>query len=453
MQNSIMEVVKSSQYWIRQEQIDDLEKFKAHYTYKPKFDNLSPICTLTYRKEDGVNWWGFPRNTKLVNGEEVIDQTSMGNPLPFPVEFLGELWDYQEPVLLKFVDKLHEGVNDLILSSATGSGKTVMLLKMWTMLRVPALVIVPKSDLMEQWEERIIQFTNLKKEHIGKARQDVCNYKDKAVVIGMIHSLCKDKYPVSFKHYFGAVIFDELHKLGAQTFSQVGGMFPAKYRIGATATLRRADGMSRVFYSHLGENVIKPLRGDQPTPKIVIVRYQNSSGRIPHWANTKVKRRGTLFSLLSGNRERTEWIAEYAKEVYSSGRQTLVLGERIKQLENIRTILYSGLGVDRKDIGLYIGKTSATERERIAKECRIILATTSMLSLGTDIPTLRGLVFATPLADAEQAIGRICRHARGTEYPVVIDFVDATYNDCNNWLRARLKLYQRKEWEVVYATR
>jgi superfamily II DNA or RNA helicase len=226
-------------------------------------------------------------------------------------------------------------------------------------------------------------------------------------------------------------------------------MFPAKYRLGATATLRRADGMAKVFYSHLGDTVIRPLKGDQPIPKIVVVRYPTSSGKIPHWANSKVKRRGVLFSLLAKNKERVNWIAKLTKEVYDTGRQTLVLGERIAQLESIIAFLTLQYGVDKKDIGLYIGKTSPTERVRIAEECRIIMATTSMLSLGTDIPTLRGLVFATPLADVEQAIGRICRLCQDTKSPVVIDFVDMNHKEAQGWYQGRLKFYKRKDWEVV----
>jgi superfamily II DNA or RNA helicase len=267
----------------------------------------------------------------------------------------------------------------------------------------------------------------------------------------MIHSLCKDMYPEEFKNYFGLVIFDELHKLGAFTFSQVGGMFPAKYRLGATATLRRSDGMAKVFYSHLGNEVIKPLKSDQPVPKIVVVKYGRSSGVIPHWANTKVKRRGVLFSALAKNPERIEWLSKVTKELYDTGRQTLVIGERIMQLENIIRYLTMRHGVDGEDIGLYIGKTTATERKRIAKECKIIMATTSMLSLGTDIPTLRGLVFATPLADVEQPIGRICRLCSDTKNPIVIDFVDGAYKDTMGWYQGRLKFYKKKEWEVKFA--
>jgi len=442
-------LIRDSLYWANANEIEDIESFKDHFTYKPKFENLDPICTAIFDKK--TNMWGFPRNTRLNRGEEVVDNTTLGNPLTKDIEFLGEMWDYQDPVILDFSEKIQEKANDIILSADTGSGKTVMLLKMWTMLKVPALVIVPKSDLMEQWVERILKFVDIRREDIGIARQSVCEYEDKPIVVGMLHSLCKDKYSKKFKKHFGLIIFDELHKLGAQTFSTVGALYPARYRLGATATLRRADGMSKVFYAHLGETVIKPKKGDQPDPKIITVRYGRSSGKIPHWCRSKIQRRGSLFSLLAANVDRSDWIASYAKDLYDTGRQTLVLGERIAQLKTIITLLVKRYGVDQKDIGLYIGKTSGKERERIAKDCKIIVATTSMLSLGTDIPTLRGLVFATPMADAEQAIGRICRFHLKAKSPIVIDFVDGTYKEGVNWFRARKKLYERKGWELHYA--
>ena len=448
-----MKIIRSSQYWLREDQLTDVEEFKERFTFTPKYQDLQPVPTYTVADWDGVKYYGFPRNTDVdLAGYEIEDRSILGmNDEYIEVPFLGEMWEYQEPVILDFADRLQKGHRDLILSADTGSGKTVMLLKMWSMLKVPALVIVPKSDLMNQWVDRIKQFTGLEDEHIGIARQKTCDYVGKKIVVGMIHSLCKDKYPMTFKNYFGLVIFDELHKLGAFTFSQVGGMFCARYRLGATATLRRADGLAKVFYSHLGNEVIRPLRGEQPIPKIVVVKYNKSSGKIPHWANSKVKRRGVLFSALAGNPERVDWIAKLTHEVYATGRQTLVLGERIAQLESIIKFLTQQYGVERSELGLYIGKTSPTERKRIGKDCKIILATTSMMSLGTDIPTLRGLVFATPLADVEQPIGRICRICADTHEPIVIDFVDTQYKEAYGWFQGRLKLYRRKDWEVVAA--
>jgi superfamily II DNA or RNA helicase len=447
-----MRVIKGSQNWLSERQVADVEQFKERFTFVPKYDDLEPVPTYTVADwfiNDGEveRYYGFPRNYMDMSGVDIEDRTITGESIDVP--FLGEMWEYQEPVILDFADRLQKGHTDIILSADTGSGKTVMLLKMWSMLKVPALVIVPKSDLMNQWVDRIKQFTGLDEEYIGIARQKTCEYKGKKIVVGMIHSLCKDKYPVSFKEHFGLVIFDELHKLGAFTFSQVGGMFPAKYRLGATATLRRADGLATVFYSHLGKEVIRPLLGTQPVPKIAVVKYNRSSGKIPYWANTKVKRRGVLFSALASNPERVDWIAQLTTELYQTGRQILVLGERIVQLENIIAYLVKKYGVDRKTIGLYIGKTSPTERKRIAENCKIILATTSMMSLGTDIPTLRGLVFATPLADVEQPIGRICRICADTQEPIVIDFVDTQYKEAFGWFQGRLKLYRKKGWEVV----
>ena len=445
-----MKIIRGSQYWLKENQIPDVEAFKENFTFQPKYKDAQAVPTFTIKTSEGETYYGFPRNTEVdLSGDEVEDQTKRGDKIEVP--FIGEMWEYQEPVILDFADRVKNGVTDIILSADTGSGKTVMLLKMWSLLNVPALVIVPKSDLMEQWVDRIKKFTGLDDSDIGIARQKVCEWRDKKIVVGMIHSLCKDRYGKSFKNHFGLVIFDELHKLGAFTFSQVGGMFPARYRLGATATLRRADGLATVFYAHLGDEVIRPLKGDQPEPKILVVKYGKSSGKIPHWANSKVKRRGVLFSLLAENKERTNWIADLAKQLYDTERQTLVLGERIALLKNITSILTMNLGVDPEDIGLYIGKTTAKERERIAKECRIIMATTSMLSLGTDIPTLRGLVFATPLADVEQPVGRICRLCADTKKPIVIDFVDNGHKEAFGWFQGRLKLYRKKDWEVEFA--
>ncbi len=444
-----MEIIRSSQYWLRADQIVDIEKFKEQFTYVPKYKDLKPVPAYSVIVSQGEpTYYGFPRNVVPGDGYTVLDWTTPGRSVD--VEFIGELYDYQEPVLLDFAQKVIDGRTDLILEADTGSGKTVMLLNMWALLKVPALVVVPKSDLMRQWIDRIKKFTGLEDEDIGIARQKVCDWEGKKIVVGMIHSLCKDKYSLGFKNYFGLVIFDELHKLGAFTFSQVGGMFTAKYRLGATATLRRADGMAKVFYAHLGKDVISPLTGDQPKPKIVVVRYPRSSGKIAHWCRTKLKRRGNLFSLLASNQQRNTWLASLVNEVQATGRQTLVLSERIAQLKIIRDALQRVHNIDPVLIGLYIGGTSDAQKKHIAENCKIILATTSMLALGTDIPTLRGLIFATPLSDAEQAIGRICRTCTDTLNPIVIDLVDMYYGETKGWLQGRLKLYGREGWEIAY---
>lgn len=323
---------------------------------------------------------------------------------------------------------------------AHNSGKTVMLIKMWSLIGRTALVVVPKTDLVNQWRERIMEFTDIPAHRIGIAQQGLCEYEGKAVVIGMIHSLCKDRYPEEFKNHFGLVIFDELHKLGAFYFSRVGGMFPAKYRIGATATLKRSDGLERAFMVHLGDEIIKLQKSEQPIPEIAVYKYSKTSGSIPHYLQDSIQRRGVLISKLAGNLERTKIISDFTKQLVESGRQTLVVSERIPHLETMKRLLVRA-GLKSESIGFYLGATKKAERIRVANECQCILATTSMLSLGTDIPTLRGLVFATPVSGVTQPIGRIRRINPDLKDPFVLDFVDSFYEECNRWYGSRRYFY------------
>ena len=431
-------------YWVAEEEIAPYtEKFKEQLTFRPKFSELKAVPV--YRHVDGK--YGIPRHYPA-RYESVIDNRSIGTMKMRHIEFTGELRDHQLPVLMQFYDKIGDEINDLILRADTGAGKTVMLLKMFTELQVPTLVIVPKTDLMNQWRDRIMEFTDIRKDEIGHIQQNVCDYYGAPIAVGMLHSLCKDKYSSAFKRYWGLVIFDELHKLGAFHFSKVGGMFPARYRLGATATLRRADGLAKVFYAHLGEEEIAPRESVQPVPRVIKVSYKKLSGKIPHWCKSKIQRRGSLLSLLSKNQDRNDWVAHYAKELYDSGRQTLIIGERKTQLFSIKSILSLKYNVSKADMGIYIGETKQRERERIAEHCKIILATTSMLSLGTDIPTLRGLVFATPLSDVEQVVGRICRINDSELMPTIVDIVDVSHRECLNWAGARNGFYYRSKFEI-----
>lgn len=415
---------------------------KDEYTFDPKFSNLESVPTYSERN----GYFGFPRHSGI-KVQEIDDQMVEGGHAS--VRFLGDLRDSQVPVLLQFQELVERGKHDLILEADTGSGKTIMLLKMWSMISRPALVVVPKTDLVGQWRKRILEFTDIPASRIGLAQQNVCEYEGKSIVIGMIHSLCRDKYPEEFKRHFGLIIFDELHKLGAFYFSRVGGMFPAKYRIGATATLKRSDGLERAFYVHLGGTIMRPEVSEQPVPKVAIYNYKESSGKIPYYLSEVIARRGVLLSKLAKNDNRSRIIAQLAAQLVGSERQVLIVSERIPHLEKIGKMLQQ-IGIRKEDIGFYLGKTKKAERVRVAKECRCILATTSMLSLGTDIPTLRGLVFATPVSQVIQPVGRIRRINPELLVPFVIDIYDSFYEECTRWMRNRRRFYESIDCDINF---
>ena len=70
-----------------------------------------------------------------------------------------------------------------------------------------------------------------------------------------------------------------------------------------------------------------------------------------------------------------------------------------------------------------------------------------MANEGLDIPSLNGLVLATPKSDIIQSIGRICRQKHENIDPLIIDIVDS-FSIFENQGRKRLKVYEKKNYDV-----
>ncbi|MBR4131869.1 MAG: signal recognition particle receptor subunit alpha, partial [Oscillospiraceae bacterium] len=96
----------------------------------------------------------------------------------------------------------------------------------------------------------------------------------KKVVIGMIHSLAKNKYPKEFCQAFGLVIWDEVHVAAAQSFSQTLSIFAPQYRIGMSATLNRRDGLQDIYKLSIGEKVLAISAHTLLQPNVYILKYK-----------------------------------------------------------------------------------------------------------------------------------------------------------------------------------
>jgi len=96
----------------------------------------------------GEDKYGILKNKKIDDGKD-IDLT-----------FKGSLFDYQENIVSKFVNHIIERNNSGggLLDVEPGKGKTVMALAILCKLKKKTLIVVHKTFLMNQWEERIAQF-------------------------------------------------------------------------------------------------------------------------------------------------------------------------------------------------------------------------------------------------------------------------------------------------------
>ena len=427
-----------------------LSKLRQSFTIVSKFE---PDVSVQIYEETETSF-GYPMHYTdfALHTKNLIDNRCEGEHIDFSMCEGFELRDNQKPFIEDFLHTCANGKTGWLLNLGTGMGKTVLCCRMLQELGRTALVIVPRQHLVKQWMERILEFTNLTQNDIGIAQQDVCEYEGKKIVVGMVHSLSKDKYNEGFKNHFGVVVWDECHSMAAQTFSQTLGMFPAKYRIGMSATMNRKDNLQDAYKLSIGQVMLAPEHITTLVhPKVFLFAYKpaKKNSYLAKMSDAKA-RRGKLISELANDAARNNLISAYAKKFADSGRRVVVFSDRVEQLKNLREFLTIKRGMRLSDVGLFTGSTKAGDRKIILENSQIILATYGVMAMGIDVPDLRAVIFGTPLSDVAQSVGRILRLCEGTKDPVVLDIVDTAYFDCTRWAAMRQQYYNETANAKLY---
>ena len=162
-----------------------------------------------------------------------------------------------------------------------------------------------------------------------------------------------------------------------------------------TATIKRSDGMEIVFMSHIG-NVLHTIKGENLTPEIYCVETQTEVDLrqlVNRWSGQiNVPK---LITALSEDDERTVLILKNLAQALKSGRQVLVLSERIDHLKGMKK--YVDTHSDFTTM-LYIG---ATQEEEIKQGIRCNIWDNEFSQRGLDI-FFRYFVFATPTGSSLQ---------------------------------------------------
>ena len=399
-------------------------------------------------------YFGLPLyHPSLPAGADIIDRRV--TTVPIHLRFTSKLWPGQPEVLEQFKKLLQGGKTGFILEAKPGFGKTVTVIAMLELLNQRTLVIVPRSNLIKQWIDRLVKHSNMAESEIGWVEGGKAVWDGKKIVVGLVHSLVLDRYGKDFQRYFGCVVFDEVDRsVPPATFTPAVAMFPAKYRIGATATVKRMDGLDSIFRWHVGQTWLLGKDANRMKPKVLIHKYTESSGYVPGHLSV-IQRRGVLLSKLAANVRRNWLLAGYILRIVRSGRRCLVLSDRIQQLVDLKGLLLSKgqKELSEADVGYYVRQlpwkaVKPVERQVVAKSCKVIMASYGMIALGTDIPSLAGLVYATPQSQIEQSKGRIERLLEGKQTPVVVDVVDTAYMDTIRWGDFRLREYKRQGLQI-----
>lgn len=386
-----------------------------------------------------------------------IDKTVLGKKINFPNNIIPR--EYQKPILAKAEELLlRDNPDNFIIQAGTGTGKTAMGLYLIAKIGRPALVVVHRDFLMtDVWAKSAEELLGLRKDEIGFIQGDTCDYEGKKLVIGMVQSVAKEfRYPQAMYTYFGQIWFDECERMSAEYFSQAVSMFPAKVRVGLSATPNRKDGRGVVFESHIGPVKISYTAVPE-IPKVVIVKskwevpmvnwygvYQqlpHEHGRIMH-VNRK----------LADDYGRNLLLLDLINQCYMKDRNLIVFSDlaRDKHLNKLKSDLTGNpYYIPEEDIGFLVGGMSKSARH-IAMRRKVILSTYTYAGAGADIPWLDACILSMPRSDVTQFIGRVTREYPNKKQPVVIDIQDNNSHVLRSYAGSRIKQYSQLRAEVIY---
>ena len=350
---------------------------------------------------------------------ELIDERYTGTPLN--VAFAGTLRLDQEFAVAAM---LHHDAG--VLCAPTAFGKTVTAAAMIARRGVNTLVLVHRTELLKQWQERLQSFLSVSKGVIGTIGGGKAKPTGK-IDIAVMQSLSRRGEVNPLVENYGHVIVDECHHVGAASFDAILKQAKAKYVLGLTATPIRRDGQQPIIFMQCG-----PTRhtADKPTgaPHDLAVTPCTLHSRIDLPQEAGIQ---DVFRHLAIDQARTDAIAAEVIHAYSQGRKVLVLTERTEHLDAIQT----ALGGKVPSLFVLHGRIAKKQRATLIAELnalppdapRVLLATGKLVGEGFDHPPLDTLVLAMPVSwkgTLQQYAGRLHReHATKTDVRI-IDFVD-----------------------------
>ena len=332
------------------------------------------------------------------------------------------------------------------LSSATGSGKTIMALYMIARRRQPALIIVHTKDLAAQWSQRIEAFLGIAAEKVGLigGGKKVVGTE---ITIALVQSLYKCVEDVA--QHIGFLIVDECHRCPSRTFTEAVTGFDSKYMLGLSATPWRRDKLSKLIFWHLGDvhhevdknDLVEA--GDVLSAEIIIRNTAFKSYYDP------VNEYSKMLSELTADLERNVLIAsDVARETERNGGICLVLSDRKAHCENLRALLKFRFKIESE---LLTGDLNMDERRKVIEllnqgEVNVVIATGQLVGEGFDCPNLSTLFLATPIRFSGRVIqylGRVLRPAPGKTVARVFDYVDIHVDTLTKAAMARQRVYRK----------
>lgn len=356
---------------------------------------------------------------------DLQDERFAGEPIQ--ASFVGTLRSDQEQAVAAMLQ--HDAG---VFCAPTAFGKTVTAAAIIARRGVNTLVLVHRTELLKQWQERLQTFLGVAKGGVGTIGGGKAKPTGR-IDIAVMQSLSRQGEVNALVENYGQIVVDECHHVGAASFDAILKRTRARFVLGLTATPIRRDGQQPIIFMQCGpirHTAAKPAGAPHDLEVMPISRFD----RIDLPASAGIQ---DVFKHLAVDVARTRAIAAEATTAFRQGRKVLVLTERTEHLDAILQALSDQIDQTDQTPTPFVlhGRMSKKQRAGLIAELaamppdapRILLATGKLVGEGFDHPPLDTLVLAMPVSwtgTLQQYAGRLHREHASKADVRIIDFVD-----------------------------
>nr|WP_275097007.1 DEAD/DEAH box helicase family protein [Sedimenticola hydrogenitrophicus] len=336
-----------------------------------------------------------------------------------------------------------------VLCAPTAFGKTVTAAALIARRKVSTLVLVHRTELQRQWQERLTSFLEMPKGGlgvIGGGRKKPSGKID----IAVMQSLSRREDLGELLDGYGQIIVDECHHLSAFSFEAILKQAKARYVVGLTATPVRRDGHQPIIFMQCG-----PIRHSAARPETAPSQLEVWPKYLPAPAIPPDSPIQDVFRILANNATRNRCIAGDVLAAYQEGRKVLVLTERTDHLPLLR----EALGDAVEHCFVLHGRLPKKQRTAVFAELdaldesapRVLLATGRLIGEGFDHPPLDTLVLAMPISwrgTLQQYAGRLHREHADKQDVRIYDYAETDQPQLARMWDKRQRGYRAMGYEI-----
>ncbi len=366
---------------------------------------------------------------------KIIDNRKKLGFIDFDSEI--ELLPQQELAIEKTLDK-----DFGVIVSPPGSGKTIIGLEIISQKHQPALIIVHRKQLFDQWMERIQSFLKIPKKEIGQ----IGNQKfkiGKEITIAMIQSLARRDEIDRISDSFGTIIVDECHHIPAKSFREAIVNFNSYYLYGLTATTKRKNNDEKLIYIYIGNILFNADQIDQIKKYRTKVEINIRLTDLYAPFDYKIDKYETISRILIHDTQRNSLIVKDIEDNINRFKSVLVITERKAHVDILNLYLkdkYETISIHGEDSE----KSRKSKWEQLKQgHYKIAISTGQYFGEGIDLDNLECLFIVYPFAFEGKLIQYIGRIQRSGKPPVIFDYRDSKIDYFDKMFKQRNRYYNK----------